>query len=176
MQIVELYVELKIPDVTALSAAGAFRRRLGYDDVLRELKRGDYYRISLDVDSEDEALDIVRDMAENTNTFVNPNKHSYSIFAGHHNSVALEESSDSAVRVLVIDPVSGSGEGIMDALQGRLGYGDVIKQVVTGTLWTVVLDAEDASEAKEIAEEMAVTRSREKGLLMNPHYQDYEMW
>ncbi|MFO7946648.1 MAG: phosphoribosylformylglycinamidine synthase subunit PurS [Armatimonadota bacterium] len=176
MQIVELYVELKIPDVTALSAAGTLRRRLGYDDVLRELKRGDFYRISLDVDSEDEAVDMVQDMAENTNIFVNPNKHSFSVFAGHHNSVAIDDSTDTAVNVLVIDPASGSGEAILNALQGRLGYGDVVKQVVTGTLWTLVLDVEDAADAKEITEEIAVTRSRQNGLLMNPHYQDYEMW
>ena len=46
---VELVVRLKIPDVTALTAANAIRRRLGYADRLLELQRADYYRLELDV-------------------------------------------------------------------------------------------------------------------------------
>lgn len=176
MQIVELYVELKIPDVTALTAAGTLRRRLGYEETLAELKRGDYYRISLDVDTQQEALDTVAEMAENTNIFVNPNKHRYTVYAGRHNSVTVPESGQSAVSVLVIDPAGGSGRAIAEALQDRLGYGDVVREVVAGTLWTLVLEAEDEEEARRVAEEIAVTKSRSKGLLMNPHYQDYEMW
>lgn len=176
MQIVELYVELKIPDVTALTAASTLRRRLGYEDSLAELKRGDYYRISLDVNTEQQALDVAEDMAENTNLFVNPNKHGYTLFSGRHNSVTVPDSGQSAVSILVIDPAGGSGRDIAEALQNRLGYGDVVREVVAGTLWTLVVDADDEDRARRIAEEITVTKSRSEGLLMNPHYQDYEMW
>ena len=50
MQTVELLVSLKIPDVTALTAGLALRRRMGYDDVLKELRRSDYYSLDLQVD------------------------------------------------------------------------------------------------------------------------------
>ena len=39
MQTIELLVSLKIPDVTALTAGSAIRRRLGYEEALKELKR-----------------------------------------------------------------------------------------------------------------------------------------
>jgi phosphoribosylformylglycinamidine (FGAM) synthase PurS component len=175
MQVVELYVELKIPDVTALTAAGTLRRRLGYDGVLTELNRGDYYRISLDVDTQEEALELATEMAENTNIFVNPNKHRYTVFAGRHNAVTVPEAGETAVNVLVLDPAGGSGSAIADALRDRLGYGETVREVVAGTLWTIVLQADD-EEARRAAEEITVTKSRTEGLLMNPHYQDCEMW
>ncbi len=176
MQIVELTVDLKIPDVTALTAAGALRRRLGYGDVLVELRRADYYRLSLLTDSEQEALQIARDLAENTNLFVNPNKHRYQVATGVHNCTVKVDDGAYAVNVLVTDPESGSGDGILGALQGRLGYGDNVADVIAGNLWTLVLRADSKELAEAVAEEIAVTRSRGEGLLLNPHYQEYEMW
>ena len=54
MQTLELLVSLKIPDVTALTAASSIRRRLGYNEVLNELRRSDYY--SLDLNTTDRYL------------------------------------------------------------------------------------------------------------------------
>ncbi len=176
MQTVELTVELKIPDVTALTAASALRRRLGYEAVLVELRRSDYYRLSLATDSEQEALQIAEDLAENTNLFVNPNKHRYEVAAGVHNAAAATADGACAVNVLVTDPQSGSGDAILGALQGRLGYRDQVSEVVAGNLWTVVLKADSREQAEAIAKEIAVTESRGEGLLLNPHYQEYEMW
>ncbi|MFW6156334.1 MAG: phosphoribosylformylglycinamidine synthase subunit PurS, partial [Armatimonadota bacterium] len=79
MTTVELVVGLKIPDVTALTAGNAIRRRLGYEDVLSSLERADYYRIEIDVDDREKAEAIAREIAEDTNLFVNPNKHTYHI-------------------------------------------------------------------------------------------------
>jgi len=176
MQTVELTVELKIPDVTALTAASALRRLLGYEDVLVELRRADYYRLSLATDSEQEALQLAEDLAENTNLFVNPNKHRYEVAAGVHNAAAPGADGTCAVNVLVTDPDSGSGEAVLSALQGRLGYRDQVSAVVAGKLWTLVLKADSEEQAEAIAKEIAVTESRGEGLLLNPHYQEYEMW
>ena len=43
MQEIELLVTLKIPDVTALTAANTLRRRLGFAERLVGLSRADYY-------------------------------------------------------------------------------------------------------------------------------------
>ena len=56
----ELAVSLKIPDVTALTAANAIRRRLGYADELVRLERADYYRLDLNVADRAPAESLVR--------------------------------------------------------------------------------------------------------------------
>jgi phosphoribosylformylglycinamidine (FGAM) synthase PurS component len=176
MQTVELTVELKIPDLTALTAGSALRRRMAYGDALVELRRADYYRLSLNAETETEAVKLVEKLAEDTNLFVNPNKHRYEVHAGVHNSTVEDAEGTYAVSVLITDTNGGGGAGILEALQGRLGYGDKVAEVLAGNLWVLVVKAESREQAEAIAEAATVTRSREAGLLLNPHYQDYEMW
>jgi len=174
MQSVELLVKLKIPDVTALTAAGALRRRMGYEDALLSLTRADYYRLELGTEDAGEALSLARDLAEKTNVFVNPNKHVYELRAGSKDIAAARDGY--RVQVLVTDPLDGSAEGALAALQGRLGYGGRVTGLVKGVLWTLDLACDSAEEARRIASDIAVTRSREQGLLMNPHFQECRVW
>lgn len=172
----ELTVGLKIPDVTALTAANAIRRRLGYADTLDALDRSDYYRLELDVANRDEAERLVRELAEETNLFVNPNKHVYEVRFPEDRDGSGDEDGTYAVSVLVTSPDDSTGEGILSALQGRLGYGDRVRSVETGVLWVMHLRADGADEALAMAEDITVTRSQSKGLLMNPHFQEHEVW
>jgi phosphoribosylformylglycinamidine (FGAM) synthase PurS component len=171
METVELLVKLKIPDVTALTAAGALRRRMGYGRTLRGLRRADYYRLSLDVPDAEAARALAEELAERTNVFVNPNKHVYEVqTAGCAGEVA--GGGHQVVQVLVTDPADGSAEGALGALQGRLGYGGTVCGLVRGVLWTLELECPDRGEAERLAREIAVTRRRDAGLLMNPHSQE----
>lgn len=172
MESVELLVRLKIPDVTALTAANALRRSMGYSQ-LRELRRADYYRLDLRVATEAEAVALARELAEKTNLFVNPNKHVYEIVTTRE---AAAPTAGQAVQVLVTDPHDGSAEGMLAALQGRLGYGDRVAGLTKGLLWTMLLDVADEAEARRLATEMTETTSLEKGLLVNPHFQEFEVW
>ena len=172
MKTVALLVRLKIPDVTALTAANALRRSMGYQQ-LQELRRADYYRLDLNVDSQDEALALARELAEKTNLFVNPNKHVYEVQTGHEDATPEQ---GQIAHVLVTDPHDGSAEGMLSALQGRLGYADRVAGLTKGLLWTMRLDVADAAEARRLAAEMAETTSLEKGLLVNPHFQEFEVW
>lgn len=172
MQTVGLLVRLKIPDVTALTAANALRRSMGYKQ-LRELKRADYYRLELAVDTEEEALALARELAEKTNLFVNPNKHVYEVWTTREEEPPAE---GQVAHVLVTDPHDGSAEGMLVALQGRLGYGDKVQGLTKGLLWTMVLDTDDPAEAKRLAAEMAETKSLDMGLLVNPHFQEFDVW
>lgn len=171
MESVELLVRLKIPDVTALTAANALRRSLGYAQ-LRELRRADYYRLDLQVETVAEAVALAGELAEKTNLFVNPNKHVYEVVT---DAAEAAPAAGQVVRVLVTDPHDGSAEGMLSALQGRLGYGDRVAGLTKGLLWTMVLDVADAAEARRLAAEMAETTSLEKGLLVNPHFQEFEL-
>lgn len=172
MKNVELLVRLKIPDVTALTAANALRRSMGYTQ-LRELGRADYYRLALNADTDDEAVALARELAEKTNLFVNPNKHVYEVVTSRE---AAAPAQGQHAQVLVTDPHDGSAEGMLSALQGRLGYADRVAGLTRGVLWTMVLDVPDAAGARRLAAEMAETKSLEKGLLVNPHFQEFEVW
>lgn len=172
---VELVVSLKIPDVTALTAGNAIRRRLGYDDVLSALDRADYYCIDLDVDGREAAEELAREMAEETNLFVNPNKHVYELRFPEDHEETVKGNGEWLVNVLVTSPDDTTGEGIASALHDRLGY-DQVTNVETGVLWTMRIKAESEDEAREVAESITVTRSQSQGILMNPHFQEYEMW
>ena len=118
MQTVELLVKLKIPDVTALTAAGALRRRMGFEGVLTSLARADYYRLELAVDTPEEALALARDLAENTNVFVNPNKHVYEARTG--TQAAAKEGS--GIGALCHRPRMAAPGRVL-ALQVGMGYG-----------------------------------------------------
>lgn len=170
MQDVALLVRLKIPDVTALTAANALRRSLGYKQ-LKSLVRADYYRLTLNVDCPTAALELATELAEKTNLFVNPNKHAYEVRPDIHEAAAEGQ----VARVLVTDPHDGSAEGMLAALQGRLGYGDKVAGITRGLLWTMNLDCGSSDEAKQLAAEMAETKTLEKGLLVNPHFQEFEV-
>lgn len=172
MQTVSILVRLKIPDVTALTAANALRRSMGYAQ-LRELKRADYYRLNLAVDSAEEAVALAQELAEKTNLFVNPNKHVYEVWTSREEPAPAQ---GKLAHVLVTDPNDGSAQGMLAALQGRLGYGGKVAGVTKGLLWTMLIDTEEAEEARRLAGEMAETKSLEKGLLVNPHFQEFEVW
>ena len=183
---VELLVRLRIPDVVALTARNTLKRRMGYADVLADLKRADYWRLTLNVASPEHALVLARDLAENTNLFVNPNKHSYSVAvvprelraaaATDPRESAAPSSGPIEARVLITSPDDAGGEQACEALQGRLGYGDEVAEVRKGTLWILSINAADAAQARRLAEEMTITHRIDRGLLLNPHYQECEIW
>lgn len=173
---VELLVTLKIPDVTALTAANTIRRRLGYGERLVNLRRADYYRLDLDLEDPQAALAMVREMAERTNLFVNPNKHSFTVRTRQERGQPVAGNGAWTVNVLVTDPADTSPAGILAALQAIPAYGDTVLKVQRGVLWTMKLMAESEQQAVQMAEDITVTRSQSRGLLMNPHFQTYEMW
>jgi len=152
------------------------RRRLGYAETLRELRRADYYALDLNVDNPDEALELARDMAEHTNQFVNPNKHAYEVRTLDQRPAGASESGDRVVSVLVTDPADSSPAGILSSLRSIADYGEQVRAVRRGVLWTLRLAADSDEQARGMAEDITVTRSQHQGLLMNPHFQKYEMW
>ncbi len=173
---IELRVHLKIPDVTALTAKHALQRSLGYDEWLVDLERADYWRLALEADSEQAALDLARELAERTNLFANPNKHAYQATRAGDGAAAAQDPAPSPpfrINVLVTSPADTSGAAACRALQGRLGYKGRVHEVTSGTLWTLTLNTTDREHAEQLAREMTVTDRIDRGLLCNPHYQDF---
>ena len=171
----ELLVKLKVPDVTALTAKHALQRRLGYADVLVDLRRADYYRFVTEAADEAAATKLVREAAERTTLFVNPNKHSYEVrFRDDDWRVTIAGPGLYSVEVLVTE-LNGGGAALREALQAQWPGAQAIQELSAGILWTLILKAESAAQARQIAEEIAVTRRVNKGLLINPHYQECQI-
>jgi len=170
---VELRVRLKIPDVTALTARSALQRRLGHAETLLDLERADYWRLSLEAADEQAALGLAKQLAEKTNLFVNPNKHTYSLWSATAAEGGPSSGPPFRINVLVTSPEDSQGEAACAALRGRLGYGDRVLDVASGVLWTLTINADDLAQAEHLAREMTVTERIDRGLLVNPHYQDF---
>jgi hypothetical protein len=69
---------------------------------------------------------------------------------------------------------SSKDAGFRDRLNGRLN-GSTVSDMRAGEVWRIMVLADDEKEAGEKVERMAVTRSRREGLLLNPHYQEFEI-
>jgi hypothetical protein len=76
------------------------------------------------------------------------------------------------VRYLVTDLGDDWGEGMVATLRVRGGEAERLRGLRRGVLWTMELNADSPEEARRLAEEIAVTRRIDQGLLLNPHYQE----
>jgi phosphoribosylformylglycinamidine (FGAM) synthase PurS component len=147
---IKLFVKLKIPDTTAITAFHTLER-LGFKE-LKKLEREDYYEFVVLKDVDKFMKNIVK-----VDVLVNANKHSYNIFKTE------DVPNEDAIRVIVKDS-DDKALGLLSTLKGRLGFND-ITDVSRGVLWKMTIEGDNK---KEIAEKIA------KDLLMNENYQEIE--
>jgi hypothetical protein len=189
---IELGVRLRVPDVVAITARRTLWRRMGYEGVLAELGREEYWSIWFELGGIDEAQEIGRYLAEKSNIFVNPNKHRYRINIGEGGwdpSIPISQldfplvekgigkgSGDlHQVAILVGYWEDGTAELVANTLRKRLGYGDKVKAILRASLWTALIRASSPEEAIGIAEKITLLKDKEEGLLCNPHSQWYKL-
>lgn len=161
---IEIFVKLRVPDRVALTAVQTLTR-MGFGDRLSGLLREDYYLISIEAADERAAVRTVTHAVEDTFFFANPNKHSVRIEPKRRPRSAGGET---------VVLTYGKGKFTADSLLANLkaaGFTDVVS-VGSGILWTL-----ETSESGGIAaaKDIVVTTSRERGLLINPHSEDYEI-
>lgn len=174
---IELFVKLKIPDVAAVTAKNTLQRRMGYKNILLNLEREDYYKILANLKNIEEAEKIGKELAEKSNIFVNPNKHKYrlEIKGKKKEKNAQQKEKVHLVKVLVNYLEDGTSFLILDSLKNRFNFGKKILDLKRGILWTLTISAKNQKESLEKAKEIVLTRSREKGLLVNPHFQSFKI-
>jgi phosphoribosylformylglycinamidine (FGAM) synthase PurS component len=161
----ELFVTLRVVDRVALTARQTLSERLGYGDILAGLQRRDYYRVAVAGD-EDDALAYLREIAENTTLFANPNKETFEVQPVQR-PLSQEES-----YVALVYPREGLfDEPLCRYLAFELDY-DRVVAVGRGVAWTIEL-APGVDE--KYVEEILVARERSRGLLVNPHAENYEI-
>lgn len=78
-----------------------------------------------------------------------------------------------ACDLLVRERTGDREEGFVSRLNSRLD-GVSVTSIKAGEIWRLIVCAPGEEEARKKVEEMAVTRSRQEGLLLNPHYQRFE--
>lgn len=146
---VEMFVRLKVPDTTAITALQALQK-IGFSSV-KGVKREDYYRFLVEGNDEKFKKEICK-----ADILVNANKH----------SCDFTVKKDSTIKISVKN-INDDGSSVLSTLKNRLGF-KTIKKVEKTVLWSLSIDANE-SEAKKIAEKAA------KELLVNEHYQEYEI-
>ena len=88
--------------------------------------------------------------------------------------VILKEDRIFLIDSLVEEQDSSVRSSLAQKLQADLG-GIPVSVLSNGTLWWLILSAPDESAARAMAEEMAVSERRDRGLLLNPNYQRFEV-
>lgn len=153
-QKINLRVWLKIPDAEAATVKNTLVRRMGFGDVLADVKKERLF--SIEVDSGD-PKELARAFAKE---LVNENKESHKVlfdelkFEGGYMPVKV---------ALHIE--DGEAISTRDRLRNRLGFKNVV-DVKKATIWKLYLKGENQERvAREIAE----------GLLINPHKDSYEV-
>lgn len=146
---IEMSVSLKVPDTTAITALQTLQK-IGFSKI-NDVKRADYYKFMVEGDEEK-----FRKQISKVDILVNANKH-YCDFS---------VKKDSSIKILVKN-INDDGNGILSTLTKRLGFKN-IKKIEKSILWSLSIDA-DQNEARKIAEKAA------KELLVNEHYQEYEI-
>ena len=190
---VELLVRLKVADLVAQTAWMTLTEKLDFSGRLRGLARYSYWAMDAEGGSAERIIDEIDRTVRLDSSFTNQNKHCYSLRAAggpagsglergdlrpERDFTAMDRGGGQGAPVfacdLLIREKDGSREeGFLSRLNGRLD-GVAVSAMKAGEVWRILCEAPDAESSKRLAEEMAVTRSRREGLLLNPHYQIYE--
>lgn len=145
MKTLKMFVGLKIPDTTAITALNTLKR-MGYSSV-GKLERFQYYEFTC------ANPELLTDRLAKIDILVNANKN-YAIVG--------TESHEEGFTYLLVKNKGETHEGLLSTLQNRLGLKE-IQSVSVGTLWKMHIVDPDP---KKVAEEVA------KELLVSPHYQE----
>ena len=157
---------LKVPDPTALTARHALQHLLGYKTSLEDLARAEL--LVFRWDDAVNARALLSRLARETNLLQNPNKHEFEIVAG------LERLNPRGnAWVLTSEP--GSGDAIATSIARRRLLPGEPPRVARAVLWELTLAA-SAGGRSVMAREIAETRSRNAGLLANPHLEDLSIF
>lgn len=196
----ELWVKLKVTDLVVETAWFTLTEKLDFTGSLYGLSRYSCWFISASGPDAEAILDELDGIVRLDSAFINQNKHKYSLVIQedggerqasrrgdfrHEEDFILRESNPGGARLekipgfdlyacdcLVTEEESGADYA--RRLSSRAGRLD-ITGVESGQIWRLILRAGSRDQASRLVEEIAVTRSRREGLLLNPHYQSHHI-
>lgn len=154
MNSAELFVALKVPDNTAITALNTLHN-LGFRE-LKILRRYNYYKFLFNGD-----IKNFKDTIVKVDLLINPNKHTY-IFKDKKKFKDIGNLKISSILVMDIE----KDNGILDILNKRLGFKN-IRDMEKGVFWEMLFGVKTNEEANNKALKIA------KELLSNEQYQRY---
>jgi hypothetical protein len=173
-------VALRGEDLAAISALEALRDELGAED-LAALSRETVWEIGLAPErgsalSDDERLAArgrLEKAARESLLFANPVKERWVLEEGAIRLAAARAPGRRLVGLLVRDLPDREGPARARALESAWGMRGV--SVRRETLWTLDLRDAGREATARRAQSLGVTTRRRAGLLVNPHYQEWEI-
>jgi len=184
---IKLWVRLKVTDLVAQTAWMTLTEKMGFAGDLCGVLRYSYWAMEAEGESAGVVCEAIDREIRMDSAFTNQNKHFYSLTVSGGGDEAASGDlridrdfprGECGGRIFACDLfVSEQGGGKDDGYASRLNAslsGAKITGMKSGEVWRILVRAEDAEEAARKVEEMAVTRSRKHGLLLNPHYQAFE--
>ncbi|MCD4653847.1 hypothetical protein K8T06_07910 [bacterium] len=180
-----LTTKLKTRDPVEATAEHTIRYDLALGETLNKLTRYDFWEITLADDlglSETEkghvesVEGILRQLAEDTRVFVNPNKHEYSIISSENIRAESLSAGIHRIPVSVRSLDDRRGISALKTLTSLYGFGSKVVKVESGVLWMLDILADSIEIAREKAVEIVETRHRCQGLLANLHYETSQIY
>ncbi len=193
----ELWVRLKVVDLVAQTAWMTMIEKLGFAGDLKGLVRYSYWRMDVESSGRESILKEVDRVIRFDSAFTNQNKHLYRLLlqggedapqaAPSMGDLQVENdypiSEEAAVergeRIFAIDCLIRERDGIRESgfrsrLNDRLS-GVSVLSLKAGEVWRFIVSSDSLDGAKLKVEGIVVTRTRREGLLLNPHYQTFEI-
>ncbi len=163
----DLLVSLRTRDLAALTAEETIRKRIPGGEKLARLDRADFWEFTFD--GREGFREAMEKLVRESNLFVNPNKHAYRFAddyrTGWQGACAL---------VAVRGREDLEGALAEETLRSRYRVPGLTR-VRYATLWILQFDAAAEENLLALAESLSIATERKGGLLVNPHYQDYEI-
>lgn len=157
----------KLPDQEAITTYHTLTELMGYEEVLSGLNRAVYFKVLSEND--DEQHKLLNRVIKRTTIFLNPNKEFYRILDGDLNS--LFETDNGVVNSFVLVKNRDGGDDLADQLHKLWGFEEILS-IERHILWNLQF-YEGVENIEGLVEEMTILKSRERGLLANPHSQEY---
>jgi hypothetical protein len=162
-----LIVSPRRRDLAALTAEETIRKRVPGGEALARLDRADLWEF--DYEDGDEFRGALEKLVRESNLFVNPNKHVFR-FAEDFRAGWRER----CVLVAVRGKEDLEGAVAEETLRSRYRLPG-LRGVRYATLWVLRVEAPAGEDGLSLAESLAVATGVGGGLLVNPHYQEYEI-
>ncbi|MDD3642031.1 MAG: hypothetical protein PHQ19_00985 [Candidatus Krumholzibacteria bacterium] len=182
----QLWVRLKVIDLVVQTAWITLTETMGFAEDLRGMLRYAWWLFDADGPGAAAVSGAIDREIRMDSAFTNQNKHRYrlAVEAGGERVVTGDLDLDAdrpgagegvfVCDLLVTGKAGGRDAGWVDRLGPRLGEVH-LAGARSGEVWRMLVRADDAASAASKVEEMAVTRSRRHGLLVNPHYQGFAL-
>ena len=186
---IELWVRLKVIDLVAQTAWITFTEKLDFAGRLKGIVH--YWYWGMEAEGADAAAILAEiDRAIRLDSaFTNQNKHLYRLAASGApvlgdlpldrdfpmpGGAAPAGAGLFALDCLIREKRPDREIGFAERLNGRL-RGVFVSKLKHGEVWRLITSAPSSEAALADVERMLVSRSRREGLLLNPHYQQYEI-